>query len=82
LTVSPLSNRAIELRLSLLYAGTFLTFGVQIPFLPVWLGARGLDDQRIALVLARRSSCVSSRRRLSRVGPTNAAILLACSPLH
>jgi PPP family 3-phenylpropionic acid transporter len=52
LTVSPLSNRAIELRLLLLYATTFLTFGVQIPFLPVWLGARGLDDQRVALVLA------------------------------
>jgi MFS transporter, PPP family, 3-phenylpropionic acid transporter len=49
---SPLSGRSIEFRLSLLYAATFLTFGVQIPFLPVWLGARGLDDARIALVLA------------------------------
>jgi MFS transporter, PPP family, 3-phenylpropionic acid transporter len=49
---SPLSGRSIELRLSLLHAATFLTFGVQIPFLPVWLGARGLDDARIALVLA------------------------------
>lgn len=48
----PLSSGAIAFRLSLLYAATFLTFGVQIPFLPVWLGARGLDDQRIALVLA------------------------------
>jgi len=53
LTVSALlSDRAIALRLSLLYAATFLTYGVQIPFLPVWLGARGLDDQRIALILA------------------------------
>jgi MFS transporter, PPP family, 3-phenylpropionic acid transporter len=53
LRVSPaLSSGAVAFRLSLLYAATFLTFGVQIPFLPVWLGARGLDDQRIALVLA------------------------------
>ncbi|WP_158813404.1 MFS transporter [Methylocapsa sp. S129] len=49
---SPLSSRAIAFRLALLYAMTFLTYGVQIPFLPVWLGARGLDDQNIAFVLA------------------------------
>jgi MFS transporter, PPP family, 3-phenylpropionic acid transporter len=49
---SPLTGRAIEFRLALLYAATFLVLGVQSPFLPVWLGARGLDDQRIALVLA------------------------------
>lgn len=53
MSVAPyLSNRAVELRLSLLYAATFLTFGVQIPFLPVWLGARGFNDERIAVVLA------------------------------
>jgi MFS transporter, PPP family, 3-phenylpropionic acid transporter len=49
---SPLSGRAIEFRLSLLYAATFLMYGVQIPFLPVWLGARGLDDSQIAFILA------------------------------
>jgi PPP family 3-phenylpropionic acid transporter len=41
-----------ELRLSLLYAAIFLTMGFQIPFLPVWLGARGLDDHKIALILS------------------------------
>src|ERR1700731_2449156 len=39
-------------RLSLLYAAIFLTMGVQIPFLPVWLGARGLDDRQIAFILS------------------------------
>jgi PPP family 3-phenylpropionic acid transporter len=46
------SGRDVTLRLSLLYAATFLMFGVQIPFLPVWLGSRGLDDRDIAIVLA------------------------------
>jgi PPP family 3-phenylpropionic acid transporter len=46
------SGRDVTLRLSLLYAATFLMFGVQIPFLPVWLGSRGLDDRAIAFMLA------------------------------
>jgi PPP family 3-phenylpropionic acid transporter len=51
MSASP-SGRDVLWRMSLLYAATFLMFGVQIPFLPVWLGARGLDDRHIALVLA------------------------------
>jgi len=39
-------------RLSLVYAATFFEMGVQIPFLPVWLGARGLPDDQIAIILA------------------------------
>src|SRR5260370_5177291 len=46
------SGRGVIWRMSLLYAAACLMFGVQIPFLPVWLGARGLDDRHIALVLA------------------------------
>ena len=46
------SGRDVVLRLSLFYAATFLMFGVQIPFLPVWLGSRGLDDRDIAIMLA------------------------------
>jgi PPP family 3-phenylpropionic acid transporter len=46
------SGRDVIWRLSLLYAATFLMFGVQIPFLPVWLGSRGLEDRDIAIVLA------------------------------
>jgi len=40
------------LRLALLYGAIFLVFGVQQPFLPVWLGARGLPVNEIALILA------------------------------
>ncbi|MGO8797668.1 MAG: MFS transporter [Roseiarcus sp.] len=45
-------DRRIGLRLSLVYAATFFTFGMQLPFLPIWLGARGIDDRHIAVVLA------------------------------
>jgi len=40
------------LRLSLVYAATFFEMGVQIPFLPVWLGAHGLSDDQIAIIMA------------------------------
>jgi MFS transporter, PPP family, 3-phenylpropionic acid transporter len=39
------------LRLALVYAALFFEMGVQIPFLPVWLGARGLSDNEIAILL-------------------------------
>ncbi|MEA2906943.1 MAG: transporter, family, 3-phenylpropionic acid transporter [Alphaproteobacteria bacterium] len=39
-------------RLATLYAALFVTLGVQLPFLPVWLAAKGLDAQAIGLVLA------------------------------
>ena len=52
MTAPTASGRDVIWRLSLLYAATFLMFGVQIPFLPVWLGSRGLNDRDIALVLA------------------------------
>lgn len=39
-------------RLALFYASTFLALGVHLPFLPVWLTARGLDPQTIGIVLA------------------------------
>jgi PPP family 3-phenylpropionic acid transporter len=50
--LSPPRARHIGLRLSLVYAATFFTFGMQLPFLPIWLGARGIDDRHIAIVLA------------------------------
>jgi len=40
------------LRLGLFYAVLFVTLGVQLPFLPVWLAAKGLDPQDIGIVLA------------------------------
>jgi MFS transporter, PPP family, 3-phenylpropionic acid transporter len=41
-----------SLGLALVYAAIFFEMGVQIPFLPVWLAARGLTDDQIAVVLA------------------------------
>jgi MFS transporter, PPP family, 3-phenylpropionic acid transporter len=39
-------------RLAALYAGVFIVAGIQLPFFPVWLKAKGLDPQMIGLVLA------------------------------
>lgn len=39
-------------RLALLYATTFGALGIQMPFLPVWLAARGFDDGTIGTLLA------------------------------
>ncbi|HEY0441733.1 MAG TPA: MFS transporter [Xanthobacteraceae bacterium] len=40
------------LRLALLYAGVFVAMGIQMPFLPVWLAAKGLDERAIGAALA------------------------------
>ncbi|KQT61518.1 MFS transporter [Methylobacterium sp. Leaf456] len=40
------------LRLGLLYAVVFVEIGVAMPFMPVWLGALGLDPGVIGLLLA------------------------------
>ena len=39
-------------RLSAFYAAAFLVTGIKLPFWPMWLAARGLGPQEIALVLA------------------------------
>jgi PPP family 3-phenylpropionic acid transporter len=39
-------------RLGLFYAGLFVVVGIQMPFFPLWLEARGLDAQAIGLVVA------------------------------
>lgn len=39
-------------RLACFYASTFMALGVQLPFLPVWFAAKGLDAQDIGVVLA------------------------------
>jgi len=39
-------------RLAAFYATLFAALGVQLPFLPVWLAAKGLDAETIGLVLA------------------------------
>ncbi len=40
------------LRLGIFYACLFAILGVQLPFFPLWLEARGLDAQAIGIVLA------------------------------
>src|SRR3954468_17716933 len=39
-------------RLAAYYAALFVVVGVQLPFFPVWLKAKGLDPQAIGVVLA------------------------------
>ena len=39
-------------RLAALYAAIFVMGGIQLPFFPVWLKAKGLDPQMIGMVLA------------------------------
>ena len=38
--------------MALFYASTFVALGVHLPFLPVWLAAKGLEAQTIGVVLA------------------------------
>jgi PPP family 3-phenylpropionic acid transporter len=40
------------LRLAIFYAALFLAVGVQLPFFPLWLAAKGLDAPLIGFVLA------------------------------
>ena len=42
----------LHTRISSLYGALFFTIGIYLPFFPVWLSARGLDTDEIALVLA------------------------------
>ncbi len=39
-------------RLALFYSALFIAIGIQLPFFPLWLEAKGLDAQMIGLVLA------------------------------
>jgi PPP family 3-phenylpropionic acid transporter len=39
-------------RLALFYAGLFVVVGIQMPFFPIWLKAKGLDAEAIGLVIA------------------------------
>ncbi len=46
------TGEAFRWRLAVFYAALFVVLGVQLPFLPVWLNAKGLDAQQIGIVLA------------------------------
>src|SRR5437763_3227747 len=45
-------KEGFALRLAAFYAALFVALGVQLPFLPVWLAAKGLDAREIGIVLA------------------------------
>jgi MFS transporter, PPP family, 3-phenylpropionic acid transporter len=47
-----LSTDHFALKLGLFYAAYFLFGGIQLPFFPLWLEARGLDAPAIGLVIA------------------------------
>jgi len=46
------SGSRFALRLALFYAVSFAVFGVYLPFIPVWLSAKGFDADDIGLLLA------------------------------
>src|SRR3954454_25254265 len=46
------TGEQFSLRLKAFYAALFLTLGVQLPFLPLWLTAKDLDAGAIGIVLA------------------------------
>jgi len=51
--VRPLSSEsAFAWRLAIFYAALFVALGVQLPFLPLWLAAKGLDGGAIGVALA------------------------------
>src|SRR5262245_57443038 len=41
-----------SLRLAAFYGALFLVYGVHLPYLPVWLSARGLTAEEIAVITA------------------------------
>lgn len=43
---------AFELRMALLFSAQFLSSGVAVPYLPLWLAGLGFSPEQIALVLA------------------------------
>lgn len=51
-TPAKLSTSGFVPRLSVFYAAYFVLIGIQMPFFPIWLEAKGLDAREIGLVLA------------------------------
>ncbi len=47
-----IATDGFAVRLAAFYAALFVTLGIQMPFLPVWLAAKGLDANAIGVVLA------------------------------
>jgi len=74
-----IANDPYARRLGLLYAALFFAAGWQLPFLPLWLSARGLDPAAIGTVLAayqfvRVPATPAGTRLADRHAPLKAAI--------
>ena len=70
-------------RLAAFYAALFILPGIQLPFFPVWLKAKGLDARMIGIVLAvpmvaRVLAIPVVTRAADRRDAVRTAILLAC----
>jgi PPP family 3-phenylpropionic acid transporter len=48
----PATKRNFAPRLAAFYAAYFVMSGIQLPYLPLWLDARGLDPRQIGFVIA------------------------------
>lgn len=44
--------RHFELRMSLIFAAVFLSLGVNVPYFPLWLAAKGFGPEEIAIILS------------------------------
>lgn len=47
-----MASSSTFIRISAFFAASFVPFGIQLPFFPIFLAARGLDDTAIAVVVA------------------------------
>jgi MFS transporter, PPP family, 3-phenylpropionic acid transporter len=70
-------------RLAVFYAALFILPGIQMPFFPVWLKAKGLDPGMIGIVLAvpmvaRVLAIPVVTRAADRHGAIRGAMMLAC----
>jgi PPP family 3-phenylpropionic acid transporter len=70
-------------RLAAFYAALFILPGIQMPFFPVWLKAKGLDPRMIGIVLAvpmvvRVLAIPVVTRAADRHGDIRGAMVLAC----
>src|SRR4029450_5476313 len=52
LSLSSVLHPSFAWRLAVFYAALFVALGVQVPFLPLWLAAKGLDATFIGIVLS------------------------------
>ena len=78
------TGTAFAWRLAIFYAALFVALGVQLPFLPVWLAAKGLGAGEIGIVLAvpmivRVFAIPVATREADRRDALRAAIAIAAS---